>query len=44
MLAGPTMADDARPTMKDVSPTAPNDTSADAVWARGRDPAEEEEE
>ena len=31
-------------TMKDVSHTAPNDTSADAVWERGRGPVEEEEE
>ncbi len=31
------MADDDADTMKDVSHTAPNDTSADAVWGRGRD-------
>jgi hypothetical protein len=37
------MASD-RDTMKDVSHTAPNDTSADAVWERGRGPVEEEEE
>jgi len=35
------MAND-RDTMKDVSHTAPNDTSAKAVWERG--PVEEEEE
>ena len=33
-----------RDTMKDVSHTAPNDTSADAVWERGRGAVEEEEE
>ncbi|SFR48177.1 hypothetical protein SAMN04487937_2290 [Halorubrum sodomense] len=37
------MASD-RDTMKDVSHTAPNDTSADAVWERGRGPVEEAEE
>jgi hypothetical protein len=37
------MASD-RDTMKDVSHTAPNDTSAEAVWERGRGPVEEEEE
>jgi hypothetical protein len=37
------MADD-RDTMKDVSHTAPNDTSAKRVWERGRGPVEEEEE
>lgn len=37
------MASD-RDTMKDVSHTAPNDTSAHAVWERGRGPVEEEEE
>jgi len=35
------MADD-RDTMKDVSHTAPNGTSAKGVWERG--PVEEEEE
>ncbi|GAB3422825.1 hypothetical protein GCM10027435_28000 [Haloparvum alkalitolerans] len=45
-LLGVTMTDSDRRTMKDVSHTAPNDTSADAVWGRGRDrePEEEEEE
>ncbi|WP_435099183.1 hypothetical protein [Halorubrum sp. N11] len=33
-----------RGTMKDVSHTAPNDTSVEAVWERGRVPVEEEEE
>jgi len=42
-LAAVNMAGD-RDTMKDVSHTAPNDTSADAVWERGRGPVEEEEE
>jgi len=42
-LSGINMASD-RDTMKDVSHTAPNDTSADAVWERGRGPVEEEEE
>ncbi|WP_275039109.1 hypothetical protein [Halorubrum aidingense] len=38
------MASD-RDTMKDVSHTAPNDTSVKAVWQRGRGrPVEEEEE
>ena len=37
------MASD-RETMKDVSHTAPNDTSAKSVWERGRGPVEEEEE
>lgn len=37
------MADD-RDTMKDVSHTAPHDTSAKGVWKRGRSPVEEEEE
>jgi hypothetical protein len=37
------MADD-RKTMKDVSHTAPNDTSAKGVWRRGRGLTEEEEE
>jgi hypothetical protein len=37
------MADD-RDTMKDVSHTAPHDTSAKGVWKRGRRPVEEEEE
>lgn len=37
------MADD-RDTMKDVSHTAPNDTSVEGVWKRGRGPVEEEEE
>jgi hypothetical protein len=37
------MADD-RDTMKDVSHTAPHDTSAKGVWKRGRGPIEEEEE
>jgi len=37
------MADD-RDTMKDVSHTAPHDTSAKRVWERGRGPVEEEEE
>jgi len=37
------MADD-RDTMKDVSHTAPHDTSAKGVWKRGRGPVEEEEE
>jgi len=36
------MADD-RDTMKDVSHTAPHDTSAKGVWERGRGPVEEEE-
>jgi len=36
------MADD-RDTMKDVSHTAPHDTSAKGVWRRGRGPVEEEE-
>jgi len=36
------MASD-RDRMKDVSHTAPNGTSADAVWERGRGSAEEEE-
>jgi len=40
-LSCPKMAND-RDTMKDVSHTAPNDTSAKAVWERG--PVEEEEE
>ncbi|MBP1921257.1 hypothetical protein J2751_000240 [Halorubrum alkaliphilum] len=39
------MTDSDRDTMKDVSHTAPNDTSADAVWERGgRHPDVEEEE
>ncbi|MES3162125.1 MAG: hypothetical protein PPP55_11245 [Halorubrum sp.] len=41
------MTDADRDTMKDVSHTAPNDTSAGAVWERGRrhpDVEEEEEE
>jgi hypothetical protein len=38
------MTDADRDTMKDVSHTAPNDTSAGAVWERGRVPVEEEEE
>jgi hypothetical protein len=42
-LSSGKMADD-RDTMKDVSHTAPNDTSAKAVWERGRGPVEEEEE
>ncbi len=42
-LACVKMADD-RDTMKDVSHTAPNDTSAKGVWERGRVPVEEEEE
>jgi hypothetical protein len=37
------MAND-RDTMKDVSHTAPNGTSAKGVWERGRAPVEEEEE
>ncbi len=37
------MADD-RDTMKDVSHTAPNDTSVEGVWERGRVSVEEEEE
>jgi hypothetical protein len=37
------MADD-REIMKDVSHTAPHDTSAKGVWKRGRGPVEEEEE
>ena len=37
------MADDSD-TMKDVSHTAPNDTSAKGVWERGRGPVEEVEE
>ena len=37
------MADD-RDTMKDVSHTAPNDTSVEGVWERGRVPVEEAEE
>lgn len=37
------MADDGD-TMKDVSHTAPNDTSAKGVWERGRGPIEEAEE
>lgn len=43
-LSGSTMTDADRDTMKDVSHTAPNDTSARAVWERGRGPVEEEEE
>jgi len=31
-------------SMKDVSHTAPNGTSAEAVWERGRGPVEEAEE
>ena len=31
-------------TMKDVSHTAPNGTSVEAVWERGRGPVEEEAE
>ncbi|MFC5135048.1 MULTISPECIES: hypothetical protein [Haloferacaceae] len=38
------MTDADRDTMKDVSHTAPNDTSARAVWERGRGPVEAEEE
>lgn len=42
------MTDSDRDTMKDVSHTAPHDTSARAVWERGRrtpdDEPEEEEE
>ncbi len=41
-LAGKMASD--RDTMKDVSHTAPNDTSAKAVWERGRGHVEEEEE
>jgi hypothetical protein len=37
------MADD-RDTMKDVSHTAPHNTSAKGVWQRGRGRTEEEEE
>lgn len=40
---GDKMASD-RDTMKDVSHTAPNGTSAEAVWERGHAPVEEEEE
>ena len=44
-LGGSKMTDSDRDTMKDVSHTAPNDTSADAVWERGgRHPTVEEEE
>ncbi len=42
-LAAVNMADD-RDTMKDVSHTAPHDTSAQGVWKRGRRPVEKEEE
>jgi len=31
-------------SMKDVSHTAPNGTSVEAVWERGRGPVEEAEE
>jgi len=31
-------------SMKDVSHTAPNDTSVEAIWERGRGQVEEEEE
>lgn len=45
IVAGYKMTDSDRDTMKDVSHTAPNDTSADAVWERGgRHPDVEEEE
>jgi hypothetical protein len=37
------MADD-RDSMKDVSHTAPHDTSVEGVWERGRVSVEEEEE
>ncbi len=44
-LGGSKMTDSDRDTMKDVSHTAPNDTSASAVWERGgRHPNVEEEE
>ena len=43
-LSGRKMADSDRDTMKDVSHTAPNDTSADAVWERGRRHPDVEEE
>ncbi len=33
-----------RDTMKTVSHTAPNETSAHSVWERGRIPVEEAEE
>lgn len=38
------MTERTRSTMKDVSHTAPNGVDADAVWKRGREPEEEEEE
>ncbi len=38
------MTNDDGDTMKDVSHTAPHDTSAKAVWERGRRPIEEDEE
>ncbi|GAB6877850.1 hypothetical protein JCM17823_01240 [Halorubrum gandharaense] len=44
LLLGAKMADSNRGTMKDVSHTAPNDTSADSVWTRGRRWESEEEE
>ncbi len=37
------MATNDRDTMKDVSHTGPNGTSAKAVWERGRKPELEEE-
>jgi len=37
------MANDERDTMKDVSHTAPDGTSAKAVWERGRRPETEKE-
>lgn len=42
-LPGFNMANDDRDTMKDVSHTAPDGTSAKAVWERGRRPETEEE-
>ncbi len=41
LQSGVNMSD--RDTMKDVSHTAPNDTSAHTVWERGRVPGEAEE-
>ncbi len=38
------MTDTDADTMKDVSHTAPHDTSAKAVWKRGQRPVEAEEE
>jgi len=38
------MTDSDRDTMKDVSHTAPNDTSVSAVWERGRRHPDVEEE